>query len=613
MEWLKELIILFLEGCYKMNNENNEKKTCRVYKQITDKLDENNAKLIEKIRTVINESEIGKEKICDLNEIIDPILKEINLLKGSVDRISATDDRSLNVESLKEELKGLFKSFSDNSLSETQSQIKKYVSDVKNEILDALADTIKNKDSHYAGQNNSMSKILSDSDKIISELSELNGKQQTIINSLPLISEKDKRIDELVNEKQLLVETKEKEKAEALSVLRKELNDDNEKKTDNLKKEYQEQIESLKTAYENRLHNLEEAKQQLAIDKEHEKENELSALRKELDDDNEKKTDNLRRAHQEQITSLKTEYENKLRNLEEEKRQLAIDKEHEKEKALLDLRKELNEDNEKKTDTLKREYQEQIENLKIEYENKQHNLEEEKMKLAFEKDNEKAKEISDLKQDYQELITNLQKDFNDQKAIYEENIRSLKEKTESLKNEMDKDKSEESERNRPFVNLLEKIIKCESMKEFSDNKNLNDIYSSYSNSPERIRDFISLVGNEYGFALDICNALKKFKKASADPKPITQEEKELIEEINKFYREREGRDQNEELLYLPKGFSYTNVSGAQIPFYEPEMLDLKDAMQNRFEYISDVYTPCFKRYGTTNPQIKATVKGRIKG
>ena len=42
MEWLKELIILFLEGCYKMNNENNEKKTCRVYKQITDKLDENN-------------------------------------------------------------------------------------------------------------------------------------------------------------------------------------------------------------------------------------------------------------------------------------------------------------------------------------------------------------------------------------------------------------------------------------------------------------------------------------------------------------------------------------------------------------------------------------------
>ena len=217
-------------------------------------------------------------------------------------------------------------------------------------------------------------------------------------------------------------------------------------------------------------------------------------------------------------------------------------------------------------------------------------------RLKHECETEKTREIERLKREYEIEKAKTMSQLNE--------ITQEKEKVAGVVGKFE-------EINSSYKSLLEKVIKCESMKDFSISKRLDEIYNS--DSPEKILEFRSIVGNEYSFAIDVCNALKNFKKKSDNPQPVTQDEIELIDEVNEFYKKREKRtDESDKLLYLPKGFNADNVSGARVPFLSSEMMDISNPLENQFEYISDVYTPCFKKYDSISPLVKALVKGRIK-
>ena len=217
-------------------------------------------------------------------------------------------------------------------------------------------------------------------------------------------------------------------------------------------------------------------------------------------------------------------------------------------------------------------------------------------RVKHECETEKTREIERLKREYEIEKAKTMSQLNE--------ITQEKEKVAGVVGKFE-------EINSSYKSLLEKVIKCESMKDFSISKRLDEIYNS--DSPEKILEFRSIVGNEYSFAIDVCNALKNFKKKSDNPQPVTQDEIELIDEVNEFYKKREKRtDESDKLLYLPKGFNADNVSGARVPFLSSEMMDISNPLENQFEYISDVYTPCFKKYDSISPLVKALVKGRIK-
>ena len=246
------------------------------------------------------------------------------------------------------------------------------------------------------------------------------------------------------------------------------------------------------------------------------------------------------------------------------------------------------------------------------------------VKKELEAEKIKTNELDRVKEELSKKIIDVNQELEEERKkssnLELRNIEYQKEKEETMRqlNELTIQKEQVAgvvgkfeEINSSYKSLLEKVIKCESMKDFSISKRLDEIYNS--DSPEKILEFRSIVGNEYSFAIDVCNALKNFKKKSDNPQPVTQDEIELIDEVNEFYKKREKRtDESDKLLYLPKGFNADNVSGARVPFLSSEMMDISNPLENQFEYISDVYTPCFKKYDSISPLVKALVKGRIK-
>lgn len=248
----------------------------------------------------------------------------------------------------------------------------------------------------------------------------------------------------------------------------------------------------------------------------------------------------------------------------------------------------------------------------------------ERVKKELEAEKLKTNELDRVKEELSKKIIDVNQKLEEERKkssnLELRNIEYQKEKEDTMRqlNELTIQKEQVAgvvgkfeEINSSYKSLLEKVIKCESMKDFSISKRLDEIYNS--DSPEKILEFRSIVGNEYSFAIDVCNALKNFKKKSDNPQPVTQDEIELIDEVNEFYKKREKRtDESDKLLYLPKGFNSDNVSGARVPFLSSEMMDISNPLENQFEYISDVYTPCFKKYDSISPLVKALVKGRIK-
>lgn len=240
--------------------------------------------------------------------------------------------------------------------------------------------------------------------------------------------------------------------------------------------------------------------------------------------------------------------------------------EEEKNKAIEALQNKNETETVRKIGELRNKYEAEIEALQREYEAKL------------------SKEIAGIQNQNEDMIEELKNKLNTANTELE----SIKRRLEEYENIL-----------RPYEAMLEKLCNCESLSGYCETKSIR--------KDDRI-GFMAVVGTAYSFAETICSEMAQYKRTKKIP--ITNEEAALIREINDFYRNKY-EECTEDVLYLPQNADINKAAELHILFKREEMKDCENPSENDFKYVDTIYSPCFKRPGSPNPQVKAYVHGVI--
>lgn len=270
-----------------------------------------------------------------------------------------------------------------------------------------------------------------------------------------------------------------------------------------------------------------------------------------------------------------------------------------KDKTIGDLNSEIarmNDEHKKQIEALNTEHKNSVEKLISENESNLKNLME-----------KKNAEIAELKEKHDKALKAAAQDkenaLND-KNIEMSNLAEKKDKeVENVRNSF-AGKAEiadkYSEMTKGYEALLKKVCECKSMEDYcQQNKITND------GSVSSILRFIEFVGAGTKFARDINNAIFRYKKENKSYFPLSEDELELIDEVNSFYRNKPGEQIGEDVLYLPTGFTSEKTSGVKVPFKSGEMKDINGGPLPKL--VCEIYTPCYK------PQNGAVDAAYVKG
>lgn len=132
--------------------------------------------------------------------------------------------------------------------------------------------------------------------------------------------------------------------------------------------------------------------------------------------------------------------------------------------------------------------------------------------------------------------------------------------------------------------LLEKVLRCQSMKTYCEENGLKD-----DGKMETLLHFISLVGDKTGFARTVRNILTPDRNTS-DPPAINSDAIGLIQAVNTFYREKYGEELVGDVLFMPEGFSFNQTTGTGIHFNQTEMQQFK----GNNPFVCKVLTPGYR-------------------
>lgn len=199
------------------------------------------------------------------------------------------------------------------------------------------------------------------------------------------------------------------------------------------------------------------------------------------------------------------------------------------------------------------------------YENEVKLLKDEKTSLSITIDNFKKK-CNDLEKKNSEIQSETEK--------YKKEILKLNQINEIMNN---------------YKTILEKVINCKSLEKFNENYKLTNNTEDFGNY-EKI---IKLLGEEYYLAKEIQLAIEKEKIISLIP--ITNDEKELYNELNNYYKNNKGIAFD--VIYFPKPEK----------FEKSIMKDIKEPRGDFNKWV-EIYIPAIQeREGTFT--FKALVKG----
>ena len=132
--------------------------------------------------------------------------------------------------------------------------------------------------------------------------------------------------------------------------------------------------------------------------------------------------------------------------------------------------------------------------------------------------------------------------------------------------------------------LLEKVLRCQSMKNYCEDNGLKD-----DGKMDTLLHFISLVGDKTGFARTVRNILTPDRNTS-DPPAINSDAIGLIQAVNTFYREKYGEELVGDVLFMPEGFSFNQTTGTGIHFNQTEMQQFK----GNNPFVCKVLTPGYR-------------------
>ena len=145
---------------------------------------------------------------------------------------------------------------------------------------------------------------------------------------------------------------------------------------------------------------------------------------------------------------------------------------------------------------------------------------------------------------------------------------------------------------KPYVDIMKKTIKCESVKNIiGDNVNFD--------KTDEVLKFIGIVGPDFNYALKVYSSIRDYKKNNRVE--LTAEEKELIDEVNAFYKERENCDFD--VLDMLEIITETTL------FNKQTMQDIDKPADISFRYVETVYVPALRK-DSSNIQFKACIKGK---
>lgn len=247
-------------------------------------------------------------------------------------------------------------------------------------------------------------------------------------------------------------------------------------------------------------------------------------------------------------------------------------------------------------DRIKDEHKQQIEALNTEHENYVEKLISENKSNLDKLMKNKDDEIAKLEKEHEKALVAAAQDkenaLNDKNTEVENIRNSFAGKAEIA--------DKYAEMTKGYEALLKKVCECKSMKDYcKQNKITND------GSVSSILRFIEFVGAGTKFARDINNAIFRYKKENKSYFPLSEDELELIDEVNSFYRNKPGEQIGEDVLYLPTGFTSEKTSGVKVPFKSGEMKDINGGPLPKL--VCEIYTPCYK------PQNGAVDAAYVKG
>lgn len=200
-------------------------------------------------------------------------------------------------------------------------------------------------------------------------------------------------------------------------------------------------------------------------------------------------------------------------------------------------------------------------------------------------------------------------DHEQTKLARDEMQRQLDKKTEDLKQyqqfQLDNEKlvSKFSLMTQDYKDILDCIFACDSMKTYRETNKLDAPDGDAGANPEPFIKFIKLVGAGDSLVLSLYNAALGYRKTLQQTDPncelpaITREEAALYQTVNRFFRKEYGRgEDSDDIFMLPKGCSFDQTDGLNVPFVPTTMDDLSNPGTNRFKSIRKIFVPYYKTY-----------------
>lgn len=209
--------------------------------------------------------------------------------------------------------------------------------------------------------------------------------------------------------------------------------------------------------------------------------------------------------------------------------------------------------------------------------------------------------VFDIHKSLKQEVADLKDLLKEKEGEYQRKVSRLEDKLETEKGKVSESQGKLKETAQkfsgfdklviPFVELAEKVQAASSTCEL-----LRDCSPVNGEHPDNILKFISYVGNERGFAVEIYNAMRKYQ---SDTKiGMEKSDRDVVRALNEFYKERD--DIEFDVMVTPmegERFNHKNVQ------------DLEKPANTRFRDYSTVYVPAIMKDETT-VSFQAVVKGK---
>ncbi len=170
----------------------------------------------------------------------------------------------------------------------------------------------------------------------------------------------------------------------------------------------------------------------------------------------------------------------------------------------------------------------------------------------------------------------------------------LRRALDSKTQEFDSLRREYEEAAKPFIEIANIVFDCPSMKYLIENMGISDV-----REPKNILVFINRFGWDFTFARMIYESMKKYKEETREE--ITERESDLINAVNKYYKEKYGEQY--------EGFDALDCmsigSGTNVAFDRRTMMILNDYRNYSVADVSKLYVPALRMQNGKDIERKA--------